>query len=233
VGTKLELPRLKPTRYDQIRLVLKSCLRFNPEDPCGPKRFRKLNFYHPLFTGSGKSLLRWLGVGSSNNAYWILIAKLYPEISGHFFLTKNFNLKTRKKIHQIRYSCREDVAFFMEALLLPSGSDGKPVPPFSETLGMFQGGFKEEPSPEELLLKKEQINLCLNLMDKIDARVRRVLIWRFGLYNEHPHSYSEIASKLNLSAARIEHMIRSGLRTLRAAHRRAIWALDHESVNPS
>lgn len=215
-GARLELPKLKPANQDQIRLVIESCPGFNPADPCIRKQFNTLMFYHSLFIGSGKLLLSWLRVGYRKNAYWEFMSKLYPETTEYSYLTKNAAIRGNKaELFEIHTPCREDVLFFNKALLKPCAEDGKPVAPFPETLLVLQGGIKEERTPEQLLLIKEQIDLCFIIMENMDPRLRQLIDWKFGLCGEGPLNGSEIAKKLNLSKSRTYQLTEKSLRTLR------------------
>ncbi len=111
-------------------------------------------FNHHLFAGSGKGLLNWFGIGNEKNAYWMFLAKLYPEVVGHVFLTKNAAIRnTREQYPDLHGLCREDVDLFNKALVLPAKA-GKPEDPFPEILRMFQGCDSEQQTPETLLLLK-------------------------------------------------------------------------------
>jgi superfamily II DNA or RNA helicase len=216
LGTRLELPELKPSSQEQIRLVIESCPGFKPDDPCIRKQFNTLIFSHPLFTGSGKLLLRWLKVGYRKNAYWMFMSKLYPETTAHSYLTKNAEIRGNKTaLFENHSTCREDALLFIKILLKPCEEDGKPVAPFPETFSMLQGGIKNEQTPEQLLLRKEQIDRCFAVMETMDPRLRQLIVWKFGLCGEGPLNGTEIAEKLNLSPTRIYHLTEKSLRTLR------------------
>lgn len=134
VGTRLELPRLKPGNMGQVRLVIESCPAFNPADPCIRKEFIRLMFNHHLFAGSGKGLLNWFGIGYGKNAYWMFMAKLYPSVTGHVFLTKNAAIRNKKEqCFEVQGLCSTDVDFFNKALVQPATKKGKPTAPFPES----------------------------------------------------------------------------------------------------
>ncbi len=215
-GARLARPGLKPDHPDQVRLVLESCSGFDPGNPCIRKEFFGLRFYHPLFTGTGKTLLGWLGVGYGKNAFWIFLAKLYPETTGYFFLTKNSAFRVNEaSLMEIHHSCRKDVDYFESELFKPT-EDGRPEDPFPEILSMLQGGIKEGRTPEQLLLDKEEMDQVFRVMDKIDSRYRQVLIWRLGLDEPEPLTYSEIARNLDLSRERVRQIVSKSFRILRS-----------------
>lgn len=214
-GARLELPRLKPDQPDQVRRVLESCPGFDPGNPCIRKEFIGLRFYHPLFTGSGKTLLGWLGVGYVKNAFWIFLAKLYPETTGYFFLIKNSALRVNEaSLMEIHHSCQKDVDYF-KSELLKSSEDGRPEDPFPEILSMLQGGTREGRTPEQLLLDKEEMEQFFNVLATIENRYRQVVIWRLGLDEPEPLTYLEIAQNLDLSRERARQIVSRGLRMVR------------------
>ena len=206
VGTRLELPRLKPGNMGQVRLVIESCPDFNPADPCIRKEFIRLMFNHHLFAGSGKGLLNWFKIGYGKNAYWMFMAKLYPEVAGHVFLTKNVAIRnTREQYPDHQGLCSKDVDLFNKALVLPAKA-GKPEDPFPEILRMFQGCDSEQQTPETLLLLKEQIDHCSAIMERMDPRTRQIVRLKFGLEGE-VLSNREIADFFDISYERLRQIL--------------------------
>ena len=164
-------------------------------------------FNHHLFAGSGKALLNWFGIGYEKNAYWIFLAKLYPEVAAHVFLTKNAAIRNNKEQYfEVQGLCSKDVDFFNKALVQPATKKGKPTDPFPETLRMFQGCDSEQQTPETLLLLKEQIEQCSAIMEKMDQRTRQIVNLKFGLEGEIL-SNMEIAIFFNISYERLRQIL--------------------------
>ena len=76
IAARLGLPRLDPTRKDQIRAVLEAAPAFNPARLPGRHAFGALYLHHPLFSGTGQMLLRWLRVPPGGYDDWL--CQLYP-----------------------------------------------------------------------------------------------------------------------------------------------------------
>lgn len=75
--------------------------------------------------------------------------------------------------------------------------------------------YEEENFAEDLDLKINSKKLY-QFIDRLDARERRILIMRYGLYNTQPHTQKQVAQKLGISrsyVSRIETKAISKLRT--------------------
>ena len=209
----LKKPDLDQTDLNQIREVLESCPEFQAGFPCGRRRFQSLLFQHPLFTGSGTPLLRFLGVPHEKGAYWAFLAKLFPEQVGRRVLEENGGAKG-----ELWCSCFDDFEYFEQAMLKRNNNGGKPIEPFYSTFRALCGGVEEVPNPEDLLIKREERRQILTLVRKLKNpkdRKERVLVQRFGLFGEPELTLDQIGEQFGVSRERIRQIIAKAIRILR------------------
>ena len=79
VSARLGLPRLQRNDREGLLAVLSSCEELSPEAIPGRQTFERLYFSHPLFSGTGRALLQWLGISRRAGAYDSWLARLFPE----------------------------------------------------------------------------------------------------------------------------------------------------------
>jgi RNA polymerase sigma factor (sigma-70 family) len=206
----LAKPDLDPDNLDQIRQVLASCPDFSLSLPFGRIGFKRLFFNHPLFVGTGDTLLRFIGIPDEQNAYLTLMFKLFPENMGNLITKRNGFFEDE----QWR-NCENDFKYIKHAALEPNDNGGKPRGPFISTLNALCGGIKEVATPEEAILIREQVGHVVKLMEELDDRQRQILIHRLGLFGKPDLTWNEIGLKLGVSRERIRQIFFKALRKLR------------------
>ncbi len=77
ICARLGRPSLDPTRPEDVRQVLLACPDFDAAALPGARAFDRLYLHHPLFSGTGRTLLRWLGVRWG--AYDLWLAGLFRD----------------------------------------------------------------------------------------------------------------------------------------------------------
>jgi hypothetical protein len=214
----IDKPLLDPGDDSAIRRVVESCPSFDARRPCGVVRFARLEFAHPLFAGRGHFLLAWLRVARTREAYRAFIGRLYPEAMGSLLLEEEDGATEEVE-------CAEDVARLATATERPS-EKGIPEEPFASTWAALRGGWHVPPTPEELLLAREQIDLVLAVVDGLPPRQARTLRGRFGIPREAERTFGEIACDEGVSRARIHQIEKVALRRVR--HRAFIAACARE-----
>ncbi|MEW6666721.1 MAG: sigma-70 family RNA polymerase sigma factor [Thermodesulfobacteriota bacterium] len=212
----LRKPDLDPTDPSQVQEVLRSCRELDPSSPCGRNGFQRLLFQHPLFTGSGATLLRYLGVANKRGAYWSYMAELLPEGVGRRILEEKGGLE-----REIRRSCLDDLRDLARLALKANRNGGRPTEPFRSAFRALCGTMEEPPIPEDLLLSREQINQILKCLRELNEREQYALGRRFGLFGESELTYEEIAQRLGVSRERVRQIESKALRRLRARVMRA------------
>lgn len=86
VSTEFGLPRLDPTRADDVRAVLASCEALCAARVLSRGQFERLYFKHPLFGGTGRTLLRWLAVPWGAASFWTWLARVWSERAADLLL---------------------------------------------------------------------------------------------------------------------------------------------------
>lgn len=208
-------PSLNPDNLNQIRQVLASCSAFNVDLPYGYFGFRRLFFNDPLFVGTGATLLRYLGIPNGKKAYFMLMAKLFPEETGSLIINRNGGLE-----HAKTDSCLQDFNYIKQAALAPNDNGGKPLEPFTSTLNALCGGIKEIASAEEVLLIREQIDQIYNLLPELDCRQQLIMIHRLGLFGKSECTWKELSIKLDVSSERVRQIFWTAARKLAFKYRR-------------
>ncbi|MFH1468430.1 MAG: DEAD/DEAH box helicase family protein [Pseudomonadota bacterium] len=92
VSARLGLPTLARNDLRGLLAVLSSCEDLVLDPFPGRMGFERLFFSHPLFSGTGRALLRWLGVSLRAGAYDAWVARLFPEQAARAWLGAGWNL---------------------------------------------------------------------------------------------------------------------------------------------
>jgi hypothetical protein len=182
-------------------------------------------FQHPLFAGSGKSLLHYLGVPYTKGAYWAFMAKLYTEQVERRIIDKNGGLRD-----ELLCSCLDDFKYFEQAMLKPNGNNSKPQKPFPSTLRMLCGGVKEIPTPEDLLIMKELTAQLIKFVMELNEREKCAIIQYFGLLGEPGSTYTRIGEQFGVCGQRVRQIIAKALRRLRLKYRKAGINVGHTNI---
>ena len=182
-------------------------------------------FQHPLFAGSGKSLLHYLGVPYTKGAYWAFMAKLYTEQVERRIIDKNGGLRD-----ELLCSCLDDFKYFEQAMLKPNGNNRKPEKPFPFTLRVLCGGVKEIPTPEDLLIMKELTAQLIKFVMELNEREKCAIIQYFGLLGEPGSTYAGIGEQFGVCGQRVRQIIAKALRRLRLKYRKAGINVGHTNI---
>lgn len=92
VSARLGLPKLERRDRQGLMGVLESCHDLVLDPFPGRQAFERLFFSHPLFSGTGRSLLGWLGVPRRAGAYDAWVAQLFPEQAARAWLGEGWVL---------------------------------------------------------------------------------------------------------------------------------------------
>jgi hypothetical protein len=92
VSARLGLPRLRRDELVGLLAVLRSCRELDLDALPGRLGFERLYFSHPLIAGTGRMLLRWLGVPWRAGAWEEWIARLFPEQAAARWLDESWEL---------------------------------------------------------------------------------------------------------------------------------------------
>ena len=197
-------PDLNPKDLRQIRNVLMSCPEFKLKLPFGDNGFKRLFFNHPLFIGNGKALLRYLEIPNGKKAFHKFLSKIFPD-------------EYKKQFpDNINKSCYDDFQYIFQQALLPNSSkNGKPQEPYLSTINSLCGGIKEIPNPEEMMIIQEQIDIILNLFERLTDREQSIIYHRLGFFGKSELSWSELGIKFNVSRERSRQIYHKALRRLR------------------
>jgi hypothetical protein len=212
-SAELAKPKLNPHDFGQIRQVLVSCPDFRLRLPFGSRGFRRLFFNHPLFTGSGELLLRYLRVPGGEKAYLEFIAGLFPKEFEKLIIDKNGG-----PVDEAGHRCMDDFKYLVQAALKPNKNGGKPEEPLLHTLNALCGGAKVTATPEEMLLRMEQINSLLTTLLFLDQRLQDAIIKRLGLFGETESTWDEIGMDFNVSRERARQIFFKAISVLRKKH---------------
>jgi hypothetical protein len=214
--------------------VLRSSPDFDPDAPCGLRRFCSARFEHPLFSGRGAFLLRWLGIPASTAAYAALLARAFPDGAASCLLLETADLPETP-------SCQADALHLMRALPCGPAPDrevitGEPLhgtqlqrhthrdEGFAEGFRALTGreGLDLETSPTPLfaLLRREQADQIAYLLRALSPRRRRLLVKRHGLLDEPEETNERLAEEEGISHGRMNQIDNTTLKLLRGWIRR-------------
>jgi hypothetical protein len=210
-------PNLDPDNLNQIRQVLASCPAFSLSLTFGSLGFRRLFFNHPLFVGTGSTLLRYLGIPNGQSEYFSLMAKLFPEELGSLILVRNGGTG-----HEIADGCLQDFQYIKQAALAPNNKRGKPQEPFTSTLNALCGGCREIASAEEVLMIQEQIRQIYKFLPELDPRQQQIVIHRLGLFGTSDCTWNELSLVFDISRERVRQIFKAATRKLASKYFRRI-----------
>jgi hypothetical protein len=211
-------PNLDPDNLNQIRQVLASCPVFSLSLTFGSLGFRGLFFNHPLFVGTGSTLLRYLGIPNGQSEYSNLMAKLFPEELGSLILVRNGGTGPEKA-----GDCLQDFQYIKQAALAPNNNKrGKPQEPFTSTLNALCGGHREIASAEEVLMIQEQIRQIYKFLPELDPRHQQIVIRRLGLFGKSECTWNELSLIFNISSERVRQIFKGATRKLAMKYFRKI-----------
>ncbi len=200
-------PALDPTSDRDIRSVIESCPTFDPAT-CGVYRFAGLHFEHPLFTGRGDFLLRWIKVPGNRDGYHRLLGRIYPEAAATLLLAQ-----TGVRFPDIW--CADDLRRFRITFLTPS-SDGLVEEPFASTWHALSGARPTlYDTPEAIHLANQQWALVLSLLPRLTRRQRGMLIEAFGLFGLPARTIAQLAASFRVSTGRVGQVVARALGKLR------------------
>lgn len=210
LAARLTAPRLDRNDLAAIRAVLRSSRSFDPAAPCGLWHFRRARFDHPLFSGHGEFLLRWLGVTPTHAAYVDFLARVLPDGAGLLLLGPDDRGRSGW--------CRDDARHLLRALRGASrdrSPDEGSVAGLRALTGPDVRVTEPDPDPLQRLLHREVADTLIYAVCMLPARPRRAIARWFGLLGEREHTQLELAENESLSRARIHQLIAVGLRKLR------------------
>jgi hypothetical protein len=208
LATRHDRPALDPAAdRATIREVLESNTTFDPQT-CGIYEFAGLSFDHPLFTGRGDFLLRWLRVPGNREGYHRFLGRIYPDAAATLILTQ---AGTRF----VDTWCAEDLRRFRTVLHTPS-LDGIAEEPFASSWRALTGVAPSVvETPESACIARQQWQLVLSLLPRLNRRQRTMLIEAFGLFGRPARTSSELAGIAEVSTSRVSQIVRRTLRKLR------------------
>ncbi len=222
LSARLEAPKLDGANLADVRAVLSASRDFSPLAPCNLLAFRRARFEHPLFSGRGSFLLRWLGVPSTTAGYAALLSRAFPEGAAHRLLLEHADVRDLP-------SCRHDARHLVRALFRdveaprPAGTQEKRDEGFLEGFRALtgRGTLHPEPAPDPLehLLRREEAGVLAHLLWTLPRPHRSAVARYFGLLDEPEAFYEEIADDEGVSGATARHRVLNGLRKLRGRAR--------------
>lgn len=153
------------------------------------------------------------------------IAGLFPEEFGKLIIDKNGG-----PVDEVGHPCMDDFTYLVQAALKPNKNGGKPEEPLLHTLISLCGGARVTATPEEMLLRLEQINSVLTTLLFLDQRLQDAIIKRLGLFDQTESTWDEIGIDLNVSRERARQIFFRALGILRKKHfRRTLF--DRRTMN--
>lgn len=226
LNERFERPALNPRDFGQVQQVLAS----NPATivggrPCGILQFRWLAFQHPLFTGRGEQLLRYLRIPLNRKGYLTFLARVFPDQA-----TERFLWEAGEATDDEDRSCEEDAAY-LEAQLVEEG----PVRWFQYGWLALAGpnGREPPPTPEDLIACKElECHLHMAVTTLKGRRWSEVIRRRFGLTGRE-ETLEQIGETWGVTRDRVRQVEARALRELRhpkCPHVRAIR--EYLNLNP-
>jgi len=219
-GIGLQKPTLDPNDPDQIRAVLRASGQFQVRMRFGLTAFKRIFFNHPAFIGTGRSLLRYLGIADTKRAFDKFMVALFPDE-----IENQYVRYSRTKAAQFKTDA-EDIAFLRDHLFHSHINNGKPDTDIIENLGSLCGGAVTA-SPEDILLIREQISIALQILESLQPRHQSVITMRLGLFGNPSLTWLEIGDALDVSRERARQIF---LRAVMVMQRR--WNFSYKKSNP-
>lgn len=202
--TQVTKPDLDPRDMGQIRKVILSNPNFRLVKMPSLHGFRWMLFRHPLFTGRGDHLLRFLGIRVEAASFDGLIARLFPDEMGSRLAGSPVGDEV---------SCQDDLDGFLAPVEI--GTDTNLIYRYQATWQALSGG---EPFPdiEKLYIQAEQTRKLQGLMDNLLMPLQKnILRMRFGFNEDEPMTLIEIGNLYGLSRERIRQLQEGALDILR------------------
>lgn len=212
-------PRLDRDRPDDVRAVLASCRAFDAGSPCGLGAFRRLGFEHPLFTGRGEFLLRWLRVAPTTAAFAAWLTWIYPDGGAARLLLDDEHTGEWP-------SCDADAQHLMHALTAEGAGRDEDFADGWRALAGADGVVDGQAfDPLERLVRREEAHEVARLVFSLKpSHLDRVVRLR-GLWGERPQLVREIAEEDQLSRPRVGQIDAMALRRLRSRFARKAGVL--------
>jgi len=227
LSARLAAPKLDASNAADVRAVLTASRDFDPAAPCSLRRFCAAFFEHPLFTGRGAALLRWLGMPPTTAAYAALLARLSPGAAGRLLLEASEAADLP--------SCREDALHLLRSLPRRMLGDGGDAPDgawelpswrrdgrdegFAEGWRALTGMHSLAPElaldPLTRLLRLEQADEIAYLLQGLSWKHRRILVRRFGLLDQLEETGEALAADTGVSGQRVPQIAKLALSKLR------------------
>lgn len=73
-------------------------------------------------------------------------------------------------------------------------------------------------SPEEEYVKKEDSELLMKAVNRLDRDKRNIIILKYGLSGEEPLSYKNISDRLDIQIDKVKKLMNQGIKELRRSH---------------
>jgi hypothetical protein len=186
VRAPLGLPALDPARIDDVRAVARS--------KRGPlvvarRAFEVAWFDHPLFGGSGKTLLRWLDVPDAPGAYEQWLARLFPD---------------------------EVADQLLGASQPPDAERWVPWDDDAAGIATREGTIEDAVDLEDQLVERETVRRILAKLAEAKPRLRRCVEAWSGLDGEGD-GYDTVMVREDVSRSRACQLVAHGIRACRAA----------------
>lgn len=110
-----KIPDLDPSATADIRNVLESSEQFSTDKLPTLKEFSWIVYSHPLFTGRGGHLLRYLGVKTSRHEYAAFMAQFYPEAASDLYFSTCLASQSESRYwERIALSQEQEIEDFLE-----------------------------------------------------------------------------------------------------------------------
>ena len=218
LSARLEAPKLAANDLAGLRAVLRSSRGFDPERPCNLHGFRAARFEHPLFSGRGESLLRWLGVAQTIAGYASLIARAFPGTAPSHLLIDPAESSDLP-------SCREDARHLLRALPRDPGSkQRRRDDAFAEGWRALTGHHDLVPLPPQTpldrLLLREEADQIAWIIGQLCMREQLFLSASLGLFDQPARCLEDLAEDHEISRARVGQIVAGAARKLRGWGRR-------------
>lgn len=197
---QLVLPRLNIRSKSEIGLVLASNAQIQSGEGVILREFKKLIFRHPLFTGTGDHLLRYMGFSLKPESYLTFLQEFAPEVAASLYLRLNRDKDRTKKERFWREDMEWQIANYLE--------DGRDL----------------ERDPEECLVAYLDRPVLGKALISLPTREEKVIRQRFGLIPgryDHDLSLEEIGDLRSVTRERVRQIEAKGLRMLRHPKRSA------------